>query len=273
MYSSYGVLPLFWTCLNCICNVLDFIAAFSVHDFLHDGTLDEGNPVHVGCNIKHGPVDEQGDKQGTVDEQDTHDEQGDEEGIVDEQGDKQGTVDEEGIVDEQDTVGNESSKVDEQASKGDEEGIGDNQGTTGIDDEQDSIGNKSSKVDEQASKVDEQASKGEEHGAPLKVTPLRIIGPTSRLVVLDLNGLLLKRYKINYYRGQPRGFATLPKGHVFKVVIPPKTKKQQYQYVIRPDASAFILSLYQQFSVTIWSSCTKQNLTTSLNECFSDISR
>lgn len=84
-----------------------------------------------------------------------------------------------------------------------------------------------------------------------------------------MNGLLLKRYKISYYRGQPRGFATLPKGHVFKVMIPPKTRKQQYQYVIQLDASVFILSLYQQFSVTIWSSCTKHNLTTSLIECFS----
>ena len=90
MYSSYGVLPFFWTCLNCVCNVHDFIASFLVndgfndmpsilpndgglhdvkdamlttqHDILHDGTLNDANPIYVGCGIEHGTVDEQGDK-------------------------------------------------------------------------------------------------------------------------------------------------------------------------------------------------------------------
>ena len=40
------------------------------HDILHDDTLDEANLVHVGCDIEHGIVDEQGHKQGTMDEHD-----------------------------------------------------------------------------------------------------------------------------------------------------------------------------------------------------------
>ena len=64
--------------------------------------------------------------------------------------------------------------MDEQASKGDEEGIVDDQGTNGS-------------------------------NAPIMVKPIRTnvtpLDVKSYFVALDMNGLLLKRYRINYYCG------------------------------------------------------------------------
>ena len=95
--------------------------------------------------------------------------------------------------------------------------------------------------------MDEQGTNGDD--APIMVAPLsNIVLPLvvkSHFVVLYMNGLLLKRYMINYYHGLPRGFHILVEGHGFKVITPPRAqRKQHFQYVVWPNASIFLWGLY-----------------------------
>ena len=95
-------------------------------------------------------------------------------------------------------------------------------------------------------------------GGAINVMPLEMFVPSRRkCVILDLNGLLLKRYKIHYYQGKGTGWVRSSINKLYNVFTPPKVKgKGHFQYVVRPDALHFIQACGQHFKVAIWSSCT-----------------
>lgn len=74
-------------------------------------------------------------------------------------------------------------------------------------------------------KCDEEAENEEDAdcGSGKRVMPLMIIGPPpptrDKCVILDLNGLLLKRYRIVFHEGQLRGFSTSV-GNMYNVISP-----------------------------------------------------
>ena len=94
-----------------------------------------------------------------------------------------------------------------------------------------------------------------------------------RLIVLDLNGLLLKRYMINYYHGNPKGFANLVEGFVYKLKTPQRVQgKQHFQYVVRlDDMATFLHCTHRHFKICIWSSLNKEHINIALFECFDEI--
>ena len=71
----------------------------------------------------------------------------------------------------------------------------------------------------------------------------------NRLVVLDMNGILLKRYRTN-----PACFLSL----AMKRLIC-KTNKR-VSVVVRPDVEMFLKDLCCKVNVIIWSSCTRVNI-------------
>ena len=89
-------------------------------------------------------------------------------------------------------------------------------------------------------------------------------------LVLDLNGLLIKRYRICHSQGNLGGFAKLASSFVYKVFTPNRDRgKAQTEYVIRPNVVVFLQFASAQFHLTIWTSCTKENAKEVMCECFS----
>ena len=90
-----------------------------------------------------------------------------------------------------------------------------------------------------------------------------------RCLVLDLNGLLLKRYRITYNRESGSGWVSDDISELYKVITPPKPHRRAHvQYVVRPDAQSFLQHCGKVFSLFLWSSCTKQNLDDAMQVCF-----
>ena len=87
--------------------------------------------------------------------------------------------------------------------------------------------------------------------------------PNPKVVVLDMNGVLLKRY--NQF---PKN-ELLPKGHKFLVH---RVVKGEYACaitcIVRPDAHKFICRCAKMFIPVLWSSCTQDNLTATMVSCF-----
>lgn len=91
--------------------------------------------------------------------------------------------------------------------------------------------------------------------------------PNPKVVVLDMNGVLLKRYN-SFPKG--KALEQLPKGHKFTIR---RVVKGEYARgvtcIVRPDAQNFISHCASMFIPVLWSSCTEENLTATMVSFFS----
>lgn len=82
------------------------------------------------------------------------------------------------------------------------------------------------------------------------------------LVILDVNGVLLKSFRKPYVH--PWHIPEIQRGPVIKV-------HNKCYCVLRPDAEDFLISLRSTTSIIIWSCCKHRNLMQILNACFPNI--
>ncbi|MCO5565202.1 hypothetical protein L7F22_018875 [Adiantum nelumboides] len=88
-------------------------------------------------------------------------------------------------------------------------------------------------------------------------------------IILDMNGLLMRRYKVSFYKGIARSSTLDWARSKYQVVTRPNvTGKIQFEYVVRPNASKVLDALLQRAQVALWSSMTQDNLVVTLNPCF-----
>ncbi|MCO5586419.1 hypothetical protein L7F22_040359 [Adiantum nelumboides] len=88
-------------------------------------------------------------------------------------------------------------------------------------------------------------------------------------IILDMNGLLIRRYKVSFYKGIARSSTLDWARSKYQVVVGTNvTGKMQFEYVVRPNASNFLDALLQRAQVALWSSMTQDNLAVALSACF-----
>ncbi|MCO5614941.1 hypothetical protein L7F22_069226 [Adiantum nelumboides] len=88
-------------------------------------------------------------------------------------------------------------------------------------------------------------------------------------IILDVNGLLIRRYKVSYYKGIARSSTPdLARSKYLVVTGPNVIGKMQFEYVVRPNASTFLDALLTRAQVVLWSCMTSDNLAFDLSACF-----
>ncbi|MCO5568034.1 hypothetical protein L7F22_021730 [Adiantum nelumboides] len=127
--------------------------------------------------------------------------------------------------------------------------------------------------------------KGQERVKCLVVMPLQIVAlpPTSceektrrdnLCIILDKNGLLLRRYKVSYYKGIARSSTLDLARSKYQVVTGPNVQgKMQFEYVVRPNASTFLDALLTRAQVVLWRCVTQDNLQFALSACFPELNK
>lgn len=110
------------------------------------------------------------------------------------------------------------------------------------------------------------ADKNSKMPLDIQVPPLVL---RRKCVILDLNGLLLKRYRITYNREMGRGWVRSDINKLYNIFTPSRFKgKPHFQYVVRPNTLHFIQGCDHNFKVVFWSSCTHENLNETINACW-----
>ncbi|MCO5601226.1 hypothetical protein L7F22_055345 [Adiantum nelumboides] len=93
-------------------------------------------------------------------------------------------------------------------------------------------------------------------------------------IILDVNGLLIRRYKVCYYKGIARSSTPNLARSKYQVVTGPNVKgKMQFEYVFRPNASTFLDALLTRAQVVLWSYITQDNLAFALSACFLELNK
>ncbi|MCO5608662.1 hypothetical protein L7F22_062876 [Adiantum nelumboides] len=76
-------------------------------------------------------------------------------------------------------------------------------------------------------------------------------------IILDVNGLLIRRYKVSYYKGIARSSTLDLARSKYQVVTGPNVKrKMQFEYLVRPNASTFLDALLTRAQIVLCSSMT-----------------
>lgn len=91
-----------------------------------------------------------------------------------------------------------------------------------------------------------------------------VAATVERLIVLDVNGVLLKTYP-----AAPDDFGGMREEHKPRIV---QVKKRLF-CAVRPDAEDFILTLQKKAKLMVWSCCRKEKLIGMLKACFPNIMR
>ncbi|MCO5561647.1 hypothetical protein L7F22_015268 [Adiantum nelumboides] len=88
-------------------------------------------------------------------------------------------------------------------------------------------------------------------------------------IILDMNGLLIRRYKVSFYKGIARSSTLDWARSKYRVVTGPNVAgKMQFEYVVKPNASKFLDALLTRAQVALWSCMTQENLALDLSACF-----
>ncbi|MCO5576660.1 hypothetical protein L7F22_030475 [Adiantum nelumboides] len=88
-------------------------------------------------------------------------------------------------------------------------------------------------------------------------------------IILDMNGLLIRRYKVPFYKGIARNNTLDWERSKYQIVTGQNvTGKMQFEYVVRPNASNFLDALLQRAEVALWSCMTQDNLALALSACY-----
>ena len=137
---------------------------------------------------------------------------------------------------------------------------------------------------------DDEAIKGnvferKERTEPLLVMPVRVVQPQvasyedeerrKRLcIILDVNGLLMKRCPVTYFRRKARSSVPAVAHFNYQVITTPRDPgKRQYEFVVRPNVLNFLHALSEIAQVVLWSSMNFENLEQALTTCFPNLDR
>ena len=124
-----------------------------------------------------------------------------------------------------------------------------------------------------------------ERTKPLVVMPIKVMQPLSmsnedeersnRLcVILDMNGLLIQRCPVTYYRGKARSSVPTMAHFSYEVKNTPRDPgKRHYEFVVRPNVRHFLHALRQRTQIVLWSSMNLENLEVALTTCFPTLDR
>ncbi|MCO5559391.1 hypothetical protein L7F22_012990 [Adiantum nelumboides] len=88
-------------------------------------------------------------------------------------------------------------------------------------------------------------------------------------IILDMNGLLIRRYKVFFYKGIVRSNTPDWARSKYQIVTGPNViGKMQFEYAVKPNASTFLDALLLRAQVGLWSCMTQDNLALALSACF-----